>query len=102
MARSSLDEKSQIVLANPTARRLFRWEGRNLEGQDFLNSIPDLLAIELHEPLDGVLNQGRDSNELRSSIGEPPRTLRFVLQAGTRTQRGELKGNRGDHAGSHA
>ena len=87
-----LDEKGQIVLANPTARRLFRWEGRNLEGQDFLNSIPDLLAIELHEPLDGVLNQGRDSNELRSSIGEPPRTLRFVLQAVREPSGENLKG----------
>ena len=87
-----LDEKGQIVLANPTARRLFRWEGRNLEGQDFLNAIPDLLAIELHEPLDGVLNQGRDSNDLRSSIGEPPRTLRFVLQAVREPSGENLKG----------
>ena len=87
-----LDEKGQIVLANPTARRLFRWEGRNLEGQDFLNSIPDLLANELHEPLDGVLNQGRDSNDLRSSIGEPPRTLRLVLQAVREPSGENLKG----------
>ena len=87
-----LDENGQIVLANPTARRLFRWEGRNLEGQDFLNAIPDLLANELHEPLDGVLNQGRDSNDLRSSIGEPPRTLRFVLQAVREPSGENLKG----------
>jgi len=87
-----LDEKGQIVLANPTARRLFRWEGRNLEGEDFLNAIPDLLANELHEPLDGVLNQGRDSNDLRSSIGEPPRTLRFVLQAVREPSGENLKG----------
>ena len=87
-----LDEKGQIVLANPTARRLFRWEGRNLEGQDFLNAIPDLLANALHEPLDGVLNQGRDSNDLRSSIGEPPRTLRFVLQAVREPSGENLKG----------
>lgn len=87
-----LDEKGQIVLANPTARRLFRWEGRNLEGQDFLNAIPDLLANELHDPLDGVLNQGRDSNDLRSSIGEPPRTLRFVLQAVREPSGENLKG----------
>jgi two-component system sensor histidine kinase NblS len=87
-----LDEKGQIVLANPTARRLFRWEGRNLEGEDFLNEIPDLLAIELHEPLDGVLNQGRDSNDLRSTIGEPPRTLRFVLQAVREPSGDSLKG----------
>ena len=87
-----LDEQGQIVLANPTARRLFRWEGRRLEGQDFLGELPELLAVELHNPLDAVLNNLSDSNELRRSIGEPPRTLRVVLQA-VRDASGEsLKG----------
>jgi len=87
-----LDEQGQIVLANPTARRLFRWEGRRLEGQEFLGELPELLAVELHNPLDAVLNNLSDSNELRRSIGEPPRTLRVVLQA-VRDASGEsLKG----------
>jgi len=87
-----LDEQGQIVLANPTARRLFRWEGRRLEGQDFLGELPELLAVELHNPLDAVLNNLSDSNELRRSIGEPPRTLRVVFQA-VRDASGEsLKG----------
>ena len=87
-----LDEQGQIVLANPTARRLFRWEGRNLEGQEFLGELPELLAVELHSTLDAVLTNSADSNELRSSFGEPPRTLRFVLQA-VRDASGEsLKG----------
>ena len=76
-----LDAQGQIVLANPTARRLFRWEGRKLEGQDFLGELPELLAVELHSTLDAVLCNSADSNELRSSAGEPPRTLRFVFQA---------------------
>jgi two-component system sensor histidine kinase NblS len=87
-----LDEQGQIVLANPTARRLFRWEGRRLEGQDFLGELPELLAVELHNPLDAVLNNLSDSNELRRSIGETPRTLRVVFQA-VRDASGEsLKG----------
>ena len=87
-----LDGDGRIVLANPTARRLFRWEGRNLEGQDFLNELPELLAVELHEPIEAVSSNRTDTNELRSSIGDPPRTLRFVLQA-VREPSGEtLKG----------
>ena len=87
-----LDAQGQIVLANPTARRLFRWEGRKLEGQDFLGELPELLAVELHSTLDAVLCNSADSNELRSSAGEPPRTLRFVFQA-VRDASGEsLKG----------
>ena len=87
-----LDGDGRIVLANPTARRLFRWEGRNLEGQDFLNELPEFLAVELHEPIEAVSSNRTDTNELRSSIGDPPRTLRFVLQA-VREPSGEtLKG----------
>ena len=87
-----LDEEGRIVLANPTARRLFRWEGRNLEGQELVEELPDLLAIELHAPLDLLLSRGADSEDLRCSVGEPARTLRIVLQA-VRDASGEtLKG----------
>ena len=87
-----LDEEGRIVLANPTARRLFRWEGRNLEGQELVEELPDLLAIELHGPLDLLLSRGTDSEDLRCSVGEPARTLRIVLQA-VRDASGEsLKG----------
>ena len=30
-----LDSQGKIVLTNPTAKRLFRWEGRLLEGKHF-------------------------------------------------------------------
>ncbi len=84
-----LDEKGQIVLANPTARRLFRWEGRNLESQELINVLPELLAIELHEPLDILLKNIGESNDLRCNLDEPPRTLRIVLQS-VRDQSGEI------------
>ncbi|WP_114994748.1 ATP-binding protein [Synechococcus sp. UW179A] len=87
-----LDGDGRIVLVNPTARRLFRWEGRNLEGQDFLNELPELLSVELHEPLDAVFSKQTDTNELRSSVGDPPRTLRFVIQAVREPSGDTLKG----------
>ena len=87
-----LDEQGRIVLANPTARRLFRWEGRKLEGQELVAELPDLLAIELQAPLDLLLISSADSEDLRCSVGEPSRTLRIVMQA-VRDASGEsLKG----------
>ena len=70
-----LDEQGRIVLVNPTARRLFRWEGRKLEGQELMAELPNLLAIELQAPLDLLLISGADGEDLRCSVGEPSRTF---------------------------
>jgi two-component system sensor histidine kinase NblS len=87
-----LDEEGRIVLVNPAARRLFRWEGRNLEGSELERELPDRLAMELHGPLAGLIGNERDSADVRCSFGEPPRTLRIVLQS-VRDASGEtLKG----------
>jgi two-component system, OmpR family, sensor histidine kinase NblS len=87
-----LDAEGRIVLANPTARRLFRWEGRSLESQELLDELPHLLAIELHAPLDALVNGISDSEDLRCSIDDSSRTLRIVLQS-VRDASGEsLKG----------
>ncbi|MEA5475496.1 ATP-binding protein [Synechococcus sp. CCY9201] len=87
-----LDAEGRIVLANPTARRLFRWEGRSLEGNDLERELPERLAVELHAPLESLIGNQRDSTDVRCSFGEPPRTLRIVLQS-VRDASGEsLKG----------
>ncbi|WP_286195588.1 ATP-binding protein [Synechococcus sp. CCAP 1479/9] len=87
-----LDAEGRIVLANPTARRLFRWEGRNLEGSELAAELPDRLAMELHDPLESLIISERDTTEVRCSFGDPPRTLRIVLQS-VRDASGEsLKG----------
>ena len=87
-----LDAAGRIVLANPTSRRLFRWEGRSLEGQELVEELPELLAIELHGPLDALLGGNADVEDLRCSVREPARTLRIVMQA-VRDASGEsLKG----------
>ncbi len=87
-----LDAKGAIVLANPTARRLFRWEGRSLEGNDLIDELPERLAMDLQSALDNVTSGERDDADVRCSIGDPARTLRIVLQA-VRDASGEsLKG----------
>ena len=87
-----LDAEGAIVLANPTARRLFRWEGRNLEGNDLIAELPERLAMELQSALESVTCRDRDTTDVRCSFGEPARTLRIVLQS-VRDASGEsLKG----------
>ena len=87
-----LDADGQVVLVNPTARRLFRWEGRKLEGNALADELPEELAIELQGPLETLLNGEKDSSDVRISFGEPARTLRIVLQS-VRDASGEtLKG----------
>ncbi|MEI7953422.1 MAG: histidine kinase dimerization/phospho-acceptor domain-containing protein, partial [Synechococcaceae cyanobacterium ELA182] len=87
-----LDADSRIVLVNPTARRLFRWGGRNLEGNELVQELPDRLAMELHTPLIDLMANERDTTDVRCSFGEPARTLRIVLQS-VRDASGEsLKG----------
>lgn len=76
-----LDKSGNVVLSNPTARRLFRWEGRNLENVELLRLLPDSLSMELQDPLEQMLCGQRDNAELRCAMGEPARTLRLVLQA---------------------
>ena len=87
-----LDAEGRIVLVNPTARRLFRWEARNLEGNEVIGVLPDRLAMELAGALQNLISSERESNDVRCSFGEPPRTLRIVLQS-VRDASGEvLKG----------
>ncbi|MFZ9753509.1 MAG: HAMP domain-containing protein, partial [Cyanobium sp.] len=87
-----LDADGRIVLANPTARRLFRWEARNLEASDLLDVLPDRLAMELGAALQNLISGQKEGSDVRCSLGEPPRTLRIVLQS-VRDASGEvLKG----------
>lgn len=87
-----LDGASKIVLVNPTARRLFRWEGRNLEGSELCDALPGLLGLELQPQLDAVQSGVKDSSDLRIELGEPARTLRIVLQSVRDTSGESLKG----------
>ena len=87
-----LDSEGKIVLTNPTAKRLFRWEGRFLEGKYFLNEIPEILSNDLHTNIESILKREKEKDDLRFSLGEPARTLRIVLQSVLDTNKVELKG----------
>ena len=87
-----LDAEGRLVLVNPTARRLFRWEGRKLEGTLVSEELPELLAVELQGSLDALLSGEKDSSDVRCSFGEPPRTLRIVLQSVRDVSGESLKG----------
>ncbi len=87
-----LDAEGRLVLVNPTARRLFRWEGRKLEGAVVSDELPEVLALELQSPLESLLSGERDSTDVRCSFGEPPRTLRIVLQSVRDVSGESLKG----------
>ena len=87
-----LDQDGRIVLVNPTARKLFRWEGRKLEGQELLNELPEIIVNELHPTINLILKNIQDNNELRCSLEEPQRTLRIVLQSIKDSSRETLKG----------
>ncbi len=87
-----LDESGKVVLVNATARRLFRWEGRNLEGKELIDELPELIANDLHPRIISVINDVLESDDLRCSLGEPPRTLRIVLQSVRDSSGSKLKG----------
>jgi two-component system sensor histidine kinase NblS len=87
-----LDADGRVVLANPTARRLFRWEGRSLDGVELMGLLPDGLAMDLQPSLEQIRQGMRDGAELRCNLGEPTRTLRLVLQGVRDGSGGTLKG----------
>ena len=46
----------------------------------------------MHQNIESILNREKEKDDLRFSLGEPPRTLRIVLQSVLDTNKIELKG----------
>lgn len=46
-----IDTNMIIILVNPTARRIFGWEGKNVIGENVLHHLPTELTIKLTKPL---------------------------------------------------
>ena len=49
-----LDTNLHLLLVNPTARKLFGWEGIELIGQNGLDYFPSELAVKLNNPLKNI------------------------------------------------
>lgn len=97
-----LDDKMQIVLVNPTARRIFGWDDtRSLIGQNLMHHLPESVKAELARPLYEIVSgnfptsmpREREGAELRLNIPEPTlRTVRILVNTVLDQSREHVKG----------
>ncbi len=112
-----LDTQLQLLLVNPTARRVFNWEGRDVIGMNVTSLLPDELTAQLSNPLQkmaaGTLKtsnhasgqSGHESvlsedeagetlpGEFRIALAHPtPRTIRLLLTQVFDQHRETIKG----------
>lgn len=71
----------QLVLVNPTARRLFGWEGKPIEGTNLLHLLPPAVQTEITRPLYQIARgELREGAEFRITLVDPSnRTVRILL-----------------------
>ncbi len=74
-----LDTELQVVLANPTARRIFGWETNHVIGANVLHFLPDTAQIELARPLQKVALGERDAAEFRITLNSPSKRIIRIL-----------------------
>jgi two-component system sensor histidine kinase NblS len=75
-----LDASMHVVLVNPTARRIFGWDGKNLIGANVLHHLPASVQVELNRPLYQLAAGDREGAEFRITLLEPTsRTVRILL-----------------------
>lgn len=75
-----LDANLQVILVNPTGRRIFGWEGKNAIGVNLLHILPVEVQQDLARPLHQIAAGEREGGEFRISMREPVnRTIRIVL-----------------------
>jgi two-component system sensor histidine kinase NblS len=79
-----IDTNLQVILVNPTARRIFGWEGIDIVGANVLHHLPNAVTMELTRPLyqiaGGKTSTEREGEEFRITLTEPTaRTVRILL-----------------------
>ena len=75
-----LDANLYIILVNPTARRIFGWEYKNVIGENVLNYLPAEVQLEVARPLYQIAGGDREGGEFRCSLTEPiNRTVRILV-----------------------
>lgn len=88
-----LDTEMQVILVNPTARRIFGWEGNNAVGSNVLHYLPNPISVELTRPLYQTATGERDGAEFRITLSEPnKRTVRILLTTVLDQYRAKPKG----------
>lgn len=75
-----LDASLQVILVNPTARRIFSWEGKEVIGKNVLDHLPAPVQLELTRPLYQIADGNQEGGEFRCFLSEPTnRTIRILL-----------------------
>jgi two-component system, OmpR family, sensor histidine kinase NblS len=88
-----LDQQHHIVLANPTARRIFIWDSEPLIGEDILQHLPPDIQGLLKPPLLQIAQGKSEGTELRLTLPDPAnRTLRLLLSSVWDQHRETVKG----------
>ncbi len=88
-----IDNNMQVILVNPTARRIFAWEGTDVVGQNLLNYLPHSVQMEITRTLYEMASGERESAEFRIPLREPTkRTIRILLTTVLDSQRESIKG----------
>jgi two-component system sensor histidine kinase NblS len=88
-----IDEHMQVILVNPTARRIFGWEGLNVVGESVLNLLPSAVQIEITRTLYEMAAGECESAEFRIPFTQPSkRTIRLLLATVFDQQRENVKG----------
>jgi two-component system, OmpR family, sensor histidine kinase NblS len=88
-----IDNSMQVILVNPTARRIFGWEGVEIVGENVLHHLPSMVEMEITRPLYEMAAGECESAEFRIPLSQPiQRTIRILLTTVLDLQRESVKG----------
>ncbi|HLO87936.1 MAG TPA: ATP-binding protein [Nostocaceae cyanobacterium] len=88
-----IDNNMQVILVNPTARRIFSWEGTDVVGNNVLHHLPSTVQMEITHTLYEMANGECESAEFRIPLNQPTkRTIRILLTTVLDLQRESVKG----------
>ncbi|MEC4815798.1 MAG: ATP-binding protein [Scytonema sp. PMC 1069.18] len=88
-----IDNNMQVILVNPTARRIFGWEGTDVVGENVLHNLPSTVETEISRPLSEMAAGECETAEFRVPLNQPTkRTIRILLTTVVNQQRESIKG----------
>ncbi|MBH8572280.1 HAMP domain-containing protein [Nostocaceae cyanobacterium CENA369] len=88
-----IDNSMQVILVNPTARRIFGWENDEVVGSNVLHHLPSAVQMEIARPLYEMAAGECESAEFRIHLNQSiKRTIRILLTTVLNLQRESIKG----------
>ena len=92
-----IDTELQVILVNPTAQRIFGWEGPEVLGNSILQALPSNVQTEitqtLYQLVAGTGEVSREGAEFRITLTQPTnRTVRILLSTVFDQYRETVKG----------